>query len=64
VKSRKETNCSVDVGHRSTTASLVARVAFFRGRHLTWDAKAERFTDDEGANKLLAYEYRNPWKLA
>lgn len=64
VKSRKETNCPVEVGHRSTTATLLARVAYFRGRRLTWDAKTERFTDDEGANKLLAYEYRSPWKLA
>ena len=30
---------------------------------LTWDAREEKVTNDEGANKLLSYEYREPWKL-
>ena len=38
-------------------------MAFLRGRHLTWDAKAERFTNSTAANKLLSYEYRRPYKL-
>ncbi len=64
VKSRKATNCPVDVGHRSTTTTLLARIALMRKQHLTWDPRAERVTNDEGANKLLSYEYRAPWKLA
>jgi predicted dehydrogenase len=64
VRSRKATNCPVEVGHRSTTATLLARVALMRKQHLTWDAKKERVTNDEGANKLLSYEYRAPWKLS
>ncbi len=63
LKSRKVTNCPVEVGHRSTTATLLARIALMRGRHLTWDAAKERVTNDEEANKLLSYEYRAPWKL-
>jgi predicted dehydrogenase len=63
VKSRKTTNCPVEVGHRSTTATLLARIALMRKQHLTWDPRAERVTNDEGANKLLSYEYREPWKL-
>jgi predicted dehydrogenase len=63
VKSRKATNCPVEVGHRSTTATLLARISFMRGHNLTWDAKAERVTNDEEANKLLTYQYREPWKL-
>jgi predicted dehydrogenase len=63
VKSRKVTNCPVEVGHRSTTATLLARLSLFRKQHLTWDAREERVTNDEGANKLLGYEYRSPWKL-
>ena len=35
-----------------------------RGRYLTWDAKSERVTNDEEANRLLAYQYREPWRLA
>jgi predicted dehydrogenase len=63
VKSRKPTNCPVEVGHRSTTAALLARIALMRKQHLTWDARKERVTNDEEANKLLSYEYRAPWKL-
>src|SRR5207237_9399575 len=64
VRSRKATNCPVETGHRSTSATLLAKMAFLRGRHLTWDAKAERVTNDDDANRLLTYDYRSPWKLA
>jgi hypothetical protein len=64
VRSRKPTNCPIDTGHRSTSATLLAKMAFLRGRHLTWDAKAERVTNDDDANRLLTYDYRSPWKLA
>lgn len=63
VKSRKECHCPVETGHRSTTATLLARIAMQRKKLLTWDAKAERVTNDEEANKLLGYQYREPWKL-
>jgi predicted dehydrogenase len=64
VRSRKPTNCPVEVGHRSTSATLLAKIAFQRKRYLTWDGKHERITNDEEANRLLAYEYRAPWRLA
>jgi predicted dehydrogenase len=64
VKSRKPTNCPVEVGHRSTTATLLARIALHRHRHLAWDASRERVVNDPEANRLLGYEYRAPWKLA
>lgn len=64
VKSRKSTNCPVEAGHRSTTATLLANLAHDRRRYLTWDAEREQVTNDPDANKLLTYEYRSPWKLA
>jgi predicted dehydrogenase len=64
VKSRKPANCPVAVGHRSTSATLLAKIALHRGRHLTWDAKNERIVNDPEANRLLTYEYRSPWRLA
>ena len=39
VKSRKPANCPVAVGHRSTSATLLAKIALRRGRSLTWDAQ-------------------------
>lgn len=63
VKSRAEAHCPVETGHRSTTATLLAKLALERRRSLDWDAKAERVLNDEGANKLLTYAYRKPWTL-
>lgn len=63
VKSRQPTHCPVETGHRSTTTTLLAKIAMQRKRLLTWDPKAERITNDEEANKLLTYAYREPWKL-
>ena len=62
VKSRGRTNCPIDVGHRSTTATLLANVAFDVGRPIRWDAEQERVVDDRDANDLLARPYRAPWK--
>ena len=57
------TTCPVDVGHRSTTTTLLARIALMRQRVLAWDAAAERVTNDADANRLLGYDYRAPYKL-
>jgi predicted dehydrogenase len=64
VKTRKQCNAPVEVGHRSTSATLLGNIALKRRRLLDWDAKAERFTNDDKANDMLFYEYRKPWKLA
>ena len=63
VKSRNECSCPAEVGHRSTTTTLLANIACDRQRTLLWDAAAERFTNDDEANSLLSYEYRPPWKI-
>jgi predicted dehydrogenase len=63
VKSRKAASCPVEVGHRSTVATLLARIALHRRRYLAWDAAKERVTNDAEANRYLSYEYRAPWKL-
>ena len=63
IKSGTPTTCPVETGHRSTTTTLLARIALMRKKYLTWDAKTEQVTNDAEANKLLNYEYRSPWKL-
>jgi predicted dehydrogenase len=63
VKSRKQPSCDIEFGHRATTAPLIANIAHRAKCYLEWDAKAERFTNNEAANKLLTYEYRKPYKL-
>lgn len=63
VKSRQPAVCPIDVGHRSTSSTLLGKIAWQRGRYLEWDAKNERIVNDEEANRLLTYRYREPWKL-
>jgi len=63
IKTRKPCNCPVEVGHRSTSATLLANIAYDRKRHIVWDAQREQVINDPEANKLLSYEYRAPWKL-
>jgi predicted dehydrogenase len=64
VKSRKRPNADVEIGHRSTTFALLANIALATRARLDWDAKAERFTNNDAANELLDYEYRAPWSHA
>jgi predicted dehydrogenase len=63
VRSRKKPSCDVEFGHRATTAPLLANIAHRTWTLLEWDAKAERFTNNDAANKLLRYEYRKPYRL-
>ncbi len=64
VKSRAKCSCDVEIGHRSTSATLIANIALKTRSYLEWDGKAERFTNSEAANKLLQYKYRVPYKLS
>ena len=63
VKSRELPNADVEIGHRSTSMSLIANISLAVGRRLEWDAENEKFINDDEANELLHYEYREPWKL-
>jgi predicted dehydrogenase len=63
VKSRARCNCDIEIGHRSTSATLLANIALKTESVLNWDAKAERFPRNAEANKLLMCHYRAPYKL-
>ena len=63
VKSRAKCNCDILIGHVSTTNTLIANIALRTKTHLQWDGKAEKFTNNEAANKWLQYKYRAPYKL-
>ena len=62
-RTRKKPNADVEIGHRSTSMSLMANISLMTGQRLDWDAEKERFTNSEEANALLHYEYRKPWQL-
>jgi predicted dehydrogenase len=63
IKSRAMPNADVEIGHRSTTCSLIANISYAVGARLDWDPVKERFTNNEAANSFLHYEYRKPWSL-
>jgi predicted dehydrogenase len=63
VKSRKPCNCDIEVGHRDTSAALIGNVAHKLKAYLEWDARTERFTNNQAANKHLSYRYRDPHRL-
>lgn len=54
----------VEIGHRSCTACLVNMMAMRLKRKLTWDPVAERFVNDDEANRLMTPVMRAPWTLA
>ena len=60
---RDACNCDIELGHRDTTAALIGNIAHKTKSYLEWDAKAERFTNNEAANDRLRYEYREPYQL-
>lgn len=63
VRTRKKTICDADIAHRAASALLLGGVAKQLGRTLKWDPKAERFINDEAANRLLSMAKRAPWNV-
>jgi predicted dehydrogenase len=63
IKSRKDTICTAEIGHRSATICHLANIGYQLRRNLVWDPDKERFVNDDEANKLLNHAMREPWKL-
>jgi predicted dehydrogenase len=63
IKSRRKPNADVEIGHRSTSVCHIVNIARELGRTLHWDPKAERFRNDDEANKLLSRERRRGYEL-
>jgi len=63
VHSRAETIAPAEVAHRSCTMCLLGEIAMRLGRKLKWDPDAERFKNDNQANRMLSRPMRSPWHL-
>ncbi len=61
IRTRREPASPVEVGHRSTSACLLAWEAMRLGRTLRWNPEAERFVNDAEADALLARKQRAPY---
>jgi predicted dehydrogenase len=63
IRSRGKCNADILTGHLSTSATLIGNIANKTQSLLKWDPRAERFTNNESANRFLRYKYRAPYKL-
>jgi predicted dehydrogenase len=54
--------CDIELGHRSTTMSLLGMLSLKLGRSVQWDGEKQIVVGDPEASKLLRREYRAPWK--
>ena len=63
VKSRKQPNADIEVGHQATVLCHIGNIAQRLGRKLQWDGEKEQFIGDDEANKYLQRQYRSPFTL-
>ena len=63
IKTREMPICDIETGHRSTSICLLGNIAYRTGERLEWNAENELIKNSDAANKLLSYDYRDPWKL-
>jgi predicted dehydrogenase len=61
VRTRKQAICDASIAHRAASALLLGGLAKQLNRRLRWDPKAERFIEDEEANRMLSIAKRPPW---
>jgi predicted dehydrogenase len=61
IRSGERPVCDIEIGHRSTTLSLLGMLSLKLGRSVAWDGDKEICPGDDEANKLLRREYRKPW---
>jgi predicted dehydrogenase len=61
VRSRQMPIAPAPVAHRSGSACILSWIAMKLGRPLAWDAKAERFVNDDQANAMLSRPERAPY---
>ena len=62
-KSRALTESNLAYAHRMTTPMHLGLIAYWTGRKLRWDGKAEKFVDDKEADGRLGKPCRAPWTL-
>ncbi len=63
IKTRKQTICNAEVGHRSASLCHLGNIAMLLDRPLKWDPKRERFTGDAEAQAMVSRTLRRPWRI-
>ena len=63
IRSRRDPNVPVEIGHSSCTVCNIGNVAYELNRPLAWNPIIQKFVNDDEANSKLHYEYRAPYTL-
>jgi predicted dehydrogenase len=64
VKSRQRPVSDIEIGHRATTPCHLGNIAYRTKARLVWDVANQKLLQGGAeAQKLLAVEYRAPWRL-
>lgn len=63
VRTRRTPVSSIESAVRTDTVCHLSDIAMRLGRKLRWNPAAERFIDDEQANRMLTRSMRAPWHL-
>ena len=64
MKTRKNPAADIEIGHRTSSASLLGTVALRSKERIAWDVANQRMIGGSpAAQKLLSREYRPPWRL-
>lgn len=61
IRTRQRTICNEDVAHHSVNALLLGGMVKELRRTLKWDPVAERFINDDEANRIISFAKRAPW---
>lgn len=62
IKKKKRAVCDIEIGHRSTSLSLLGMLSLKLGRSVRWDGEKEVIIGDPEANEMLRRDYRQPWE--
>jgi hypothetical protein len=63
IRTRRDPVSNVDAGFAATVFTIVSDIATRLERKLVWDWTAERFVNDDVANRMLRRPMRSPWVL-
>lgn len=63
VKTREKPIMHMEAGHRVSSLCILGNIAFQLQRKLEWDPVAERFRNDDEANRMLSRPGRGVWHL-
>ena len=63
IQTRGQTLADAEIGHRTNSLCHLGHIAILTGRKLRWDPQAERFANDDEANRMLTRPLRSPWRF-